>query len=85
MTKMRHMGIYFMDGTKIVFKYPTITDKESTTIATKIKKVLNQDKIVVQTIDSTVVIPVSNIKYIKVTPPPGVLPDVTFKNSEIVE
>jgi hypothetical protein len=85
MAKIAHMIIHFMDGTKIVFKYPKLTDKEASTIASKVKKALDQDKIVVQTFDSMIVMPVSNIKYIQVTPPPDALPDGIFKNAEIVE
>jgi len=85
MPKTAHMVIHFMDGTKIVFKYPKLTDKEFSTIASKVKKVLDQDKIVVQTFDSMLVMPVSNIKYIQVTPAPDALPDGIFKNAEIVE
>jgi hypothetical protein len=85
MAKTAHMIIHFMDGTKIVFKYPKLTDKEASTIASKVKKALDQDKIVVQTYDSMIVMPVSNIKYIQVTPPPDALPDGILKNAEIVE
>ena len=85
MEKTAHMVIHFMDGTKIVFRYPKLTGRESATIASKVKKALSQDKIVVQTYDSVIVMPVSNIKYIQVTPLPDALPDGILKHAEIVE
>jgi hypothetical protein len=85
MTKIAHMVIHFMDGTKIVFKYFDLADTEASMIASKVKKALDQDKIVVQTYDSVIVIPVANIKYIQVTPPPDALPDGILKNAEIVD
>jgi hypothetical protein len=85
MANIAHMVIHFMDGTKIMFKYPKLTEREASTMASKIKKALDQDKIVVQTFDSMIVMPVSNIKYIQVTPPPDALPEGIFKNAEIVD
>ncbi|MFH2065169.1 MAG: hypothetical protein ABIK15_08235 [Pseudomonadota bacterium] len=85
MEKIVRMVIHFMDGTKIVFKYPKLNDTEAFMIATKVKKALNQDKIVVQTYDSVIVIPVANIKFIQVSPPPDALPEGILQNAEIVE
>ncbi|MEW6077886.1 MAG: hypothetical protein AB1724_08750 [Thermodesulfobacteriota bacterium] len=85
MARIAHMTIHFMDGSKIVFKYPKITEKEAATLAGKVKKALDQDKIVVKTFDSLIVMPVSNIKYIQVTPPPDALPAGVLQNAEIVE
>jgi hypothetical protein len=85
MGKIAHMTIHFMDGTKIVFRYPKLKDREASTIASKVKKALSQDKIVVQTYDSVIVMPVSNVKYIQVTPLPDALPDGILKHAEIVE
>ena len=63
-----HAVIHFMDGTKIVFKYPRLQAKQamdSSTIASTVKKALDQDKIVVEADGSLIVIPVRNIKYIQ--------------------
>jgi hypothetical protein len=53
MAKTAYIVIHFMNGTKLEFKYPKLTDKEASTIASKVKKALDQDKIVMQTFDST--------------------------------
>lgn len=85
MAKIIRMVIHFMDGTKIVFKYPELTDTEASMIASKVRKALDQDKIVARTYDSVIVMPVANIKYIQITPPPDALPDGIFNNAQIVE
>lgn len=83
MAQMAIMVVHFTDGSKIAFRYPKVTD--TSTLATKVKKALEQDKIVVETSDSLLVIPVSSIKYIQVTPQPDVLPDGVIRDAEIVE
>ena len=83
MTHMAIMNVHFSDGSKIAFRYPNVMD--TATLATKIKKALEQDKIVVQTADSLIVIPVSSIKYIQVTPQPEVLPDGVIRDAEIID
>lgn len=83
MEQMAVMVVHFTDGTKVTFRYPKLQD--TATLATKIKKALEQDKIVVQTYDSLLVIPVASIKYIQVTPPPDALPDGVLRDAEIVD
>jgi len=82
MGTMATMIIHFTDGTKVAFRYPKITD--ATTLATKIRKGLEQDKIVVDTFDGLIIIPVSNIKYIQVSPSPEILPDGVIRDAEII-
>lgn len=83
MQKMAVMTVFFADGTKVSFRYPKIND--SSTLATKVKKALEQDKIIVQTDDSLIVIPVSSIKYIQVTPQPDALPEGVLRDAVIIE
>jgi len=83
MAQMAIMVVHFTDGSKMTFCYPKILD--TSTLATKVKKALEQDKIVVQTEESLIVIPVSSIKYLQVTPQPDVLPEGVFRDAEIVD
>ena len=83
MTHMATMNVHFTDGSKIAFRYPKVTD--TATLATKVKKALEQDKIVVETAGSLIVMPVSSIKYIQVTPQPDVLPDGVIRDAEIID
>lgn len=87
MSKIARAAIHFMDGTKIVFKYPRLQAKQamdSSAIASAVKKALDQDKIVVEAEGSLIVIPVRNIKYIQIMPPPDALPAGVLKNAQIV-
>lgn len=83
MTQLIMMFIHFTDGSKIVFRYPNIT--EASTLATKVKKALEQDKIVVQTNDSLMIVPVMSVKYIQVTPKPEALPEGIIRDAEIID
>lgn len=83
MQKMAVMTVFFADGTKVSFRYPKINDPS--TLATKVKKALEQDKIIVQTDDSLIVIPVFSIKYIQVTPQPDALPEGVFRDAEVID
>jgi hypothetical protein len=85
MARKTHMVIHFMDGTKLVLRYPRLQDKDAASIATAVRKALDAEKIVVEVDDSLLVIPVRNIKYVQVTPPPDALPSGVFRNAEIVE
>ena len=84
MPKNAHMVIHFMDGTKIVFRYPRLEGKDLNAIASAVKKALDQEKIVVEADGSLIVIPVRNIKYIQVEPVPMALPSGVFRNAQIV-
>jgi len=75
----------FGSSNVIPFQPEELAETDASMIASKVKKALDQDKIVVQTYDSVIVIPVANIKYIQVTPPPDSLPEGILKNAEIVE
>ena len=88
MSKEAHAVIHFMDGTKIVFKYPRLQAgkaTDSSMIASAVKKALEQDKIAVEADGSLIVIPVRNIKYIQIVPPPDALPAGVLRNAQIVE
>ena len=79
-----HMVIHFMDGTKIVFRYPKQAGHDPATIAATIKKALDMDKVVVEASVALLVIPARNIKYIQVTPVPDELPKGILRHAEIV-
>ena len=79
-----HMVIHFMDGTKIVFRYPKQAGHDAATIAATVKKALETDKIVVEAQGALLVIPGRNIKYVQITPVPDELPKGILRHAEIV-
>lgn len=83
MAKQANAVIHFMDGTKISIEYPKQAGEDPATIASNVKKALDRDKIVVEVDGSLLVIPVANIKYIAITPPPDVLPAGVLRHAHI--
>jgi len=76
--------IYFMDKTSISLKWPRQAGSDHVEIATMVKKALESDRILAEVDGSLLIIPVRNIKYIKVSPAPPKLPKGVLLGAEIV-
>jgi len=77
--------IHFMDGTKIVLKWPRQAGSDSVTVAANVKKALEAERIMAEVGGSLLVIPVRNIKYIQVTPSPQKLPKEVLRGAWVAE
>jgi hypothetical protein len=76
--------IYFMDGTKIVLRYPKQAGTDSATIIANLKKALDADKLLIEVDESLIVVPMRNIKYIQITPKPDALPAGVLRGAKIM-
>jgi hypothetical protein len=76
--------IHFMDGTSIVLDYTKQAGDDPSTIASKVRKALDSDKLVVEADGSLLVIPMANIKYVAITPLPDALPAGVLRHAHIV-
>jgi hypothetical protein len=76
--------IFFMDGSKVTLQWPRQAGTDPQAIASNVKKALEADRIVAEVGGSLLVIPVRNIKYIQITPPPEKLPAGVLRGAEIV-
>jgi hypothetical protein len=83
MTKHANAVIHFMDGTSIVIDYPKQAGNDPSTIASNVRKALDQDKLIVEVDGSLLVIPMTNIKYVSITPLPDVLPAGVLRHAHI--
>jgi hypothetical protein len=81
MTEKASAVIYFMDGTNLVIDYPRQAGSDPATIATNVRKALDADKLVVEVDGSLLVIPMTNIKYVAITPLPDALPAGVLRNA----
>jgi hypothetical protein len=81
MTEKASAVIYFMDGTNLVIDYPRQAGNDPGTIATNVRKALDADKLVVEVDGSLLVIPMTNIKYVAITPLPDALPSNVLRNA----
>ena len=77
-------AIHFMDGTKIVLKYPQQSGSDPATIMANVKKALDSDKFIIEVDESLLVIPGRNIKYILITPKPDALPAGVLRGAKLV-
>ena len=76
--------IFFMDGTKVSLKWPRQAGNDPSTIATNIKNALEADKLMLEVGDHLMVIPMRNVKYFQISPPPPKLPNGVLKGAQIV-
>lgn len=75
--------IFFMDGTDLVVRYPTQGAGDPATVASNVRRAIEQDKLVVEADGSLFMIPVRNIKYIQITPAPEALPRDVIRGGHI--
>jgi hypothetical protein len=76
--------IYFMDKTSLSLRWPRQAGSDHIEIAAMVKKALEADRIMAEVDGSLLIIPVRNIKYIKVSPAPPKLPKGVLLGAEIV-
>jgi len=77
--------IHFMDGTKVVLKWPRQAGDDPVTVAVHVKKALEAERIMAEVGGSLLVIPVRNIKYIQITPSPEKLPKEVLRGAWVEE
>jgi type 1 glutamine amidotransferase len=77
--------IHFMDGTRVVLKWPRQAGDDPVTVAANIKKALEAERIMAEVGGSLLVIPVRNIKYIQITPSPEKLPKEVLRGAWVEE
>jgi len=74
MTRNGTMVIFFMDGSKITLTYPRQAKTDTATMASNVRKAIDQDKLTVEAEGELLVIPMRNVKYVQVSPAPDALP-----------
>jgi hypothetical protein len=79
--------IYFMDGTSTMLQYTRLSGDDPSNLSLVRRFIEETDRIVAQVSDGIVIVPLQNVKYIKVTPGPDKLPEkmLIIKNARIVE
>ncbi|WP_455204111.1 hypothetical protein [Kaarinaea lacus] len=85
MAKEACLMVYFNDGSHLIFEYPKQAGNDPATIAANVRKALEKDKLAAEVDGDLVVIPLQNVKYVRVSPAPDALPEGIIKNVSIVE
>lgn len=79
------LAMHFMDGTKLMVRYPRQAGHDAATIGAAVKRAIDADKIAVEVDGDLLVIPMRNVKYIQVSPAPEHLPSGVIRQGKIVD
>ena len=85
MSRLASMTVFFMDGTKIAFRYPKQAGADPATITANVKRAIDADKLVLEVDNDLLVIPIRNIKYIQVSPAPAHLPGGVLRQARLID
>lgn len=83
MGSLASMTVFFMDGTKVSFRYPKQAGTDASTIAANVKKAIDAEKLVLEVDGDLLVIPMRNIKYVQVSPAPAHLPSGVLRQARV--
>ena len=84
MENKRRMTIHFMDGTEMKFDFPE-QSADTTNLGTAIREVLKEDQFVLEVEGVMYIFPYSNVKYIRVSPPPKKLPSTVIRGVRLLD
>ena len=68
------LTVQFVDGTTTTFEYPQQSGKDQAAIVANVKKAIESDRLLVEADGALVVIPMSTVKWVRVSPAPSHLP-----------
>ena len=82
MTDERGMTIHFTDGSKMSLRFPKQV-KSDETVSVRLEKILDRATLLVEADGALLVFPLSNVKYLQVSPAPPKLPDYVIKDASV--
>jgi hypothetical protein len=84
MTPLVSLTVFFLDGTKVTFRYPRQSGTDAATIAATVKKAIDADKLVLEADGDLLVIPIRSVKYLQVSPAPPHLPQGVLRQARVL-
>ena len=82
----KHLIIHFNDGTKMEVSFPTQIKNSTGALVEAAKRILESDKLTIQTEDQLIIIPWSSVKFVEgASVPAAALPFGVIKGARIVE
>ena len=86
MSDEKYLSIHFNNGTKMEVAFPTQIKNSMGALVEVSKRVLEADKLVIQTERQLIVVPWSSVKYLEATAvPAAALPIGAIKGARIVQ
>ena len=80
----RKIIIQFNYGTKMEVSFPTQIKNSTAAVQEALKRIMESDKLAIQTEGELLVIPWTSVQYLKVAPAPSAMPFGTIKNAKVV-
>lgn len=84
MSALASLNVYFLDGTRVTFRYPKQAGTDPATIAATVKKAIDSEKLVLEVEGDLIVIPMKAVKYVRVSPAPDSLPQGVLRKARLV-
>jgi hypothetical protein len=82
----KHLVIYFNNGTTMEVSFPTQIKNSTAALMDAFKRILDSDKLVIQTDKQLIITPWASVKYVEASAvPDAALPFGTIKGARIVE
>ena len=82
----RHLIIHFNNGTKMEVSFPTQIKNSAGALVEAAKRILESDKLTIQTEEQLIIVPWSSVKFVEASSvPAAALPFGVIKGARIVE
>lgn len=85
MNDEKHLTIHFNNGRKMELAFPTQVRDSSAGLLEAFKRIMEADKLAIQTEDRLLFIPWASIEHLELTPPPATTPFGTIQKARILE
>jgi len=77
------LTVFFLDGTKVSFRYPRQAGSDPATIVANVKKALESDRLLLEVDGDLLLIPIRSVKYVQVSPAPAHLPAGVLRQARV--
>jgi len=84
MSTLATLTVFFLDGTKVLFRYPRQAGTDPATIAATVKRAIDAEKLVLEADGDLLVIPMKSVKYVQVSPAPAHLPAGVLRQARVI-
>ena len=85
MNDEKHLVIHFNNGQKMSLAFPTQIRDQGAGLLEAFKRIMEADKVAIQTDDKLIMIPWASIQHIELSPPPPTTPFGTIQKARVVE
>lgn len=81
----RFVKVFFTDGTSVACTFEKQGGDDATTLASSVKKAIDANKLAFEADGDLFIVPMSNVKYVQVSPAPEALPGGVIQGATFVD